>query len=74
MAPAESRTPLAQAKEPSFLPGNKVMLRSGGQGMTVIDVGQNTGLIWCSWAVSGVVMERAFTASALIRDPRSLSN
>lgn len=56
----------------AFAPGDNVMLSSGGPGMTVLDVGAHTGLVWCRWmGEGGDVREYAFPAQALRRDPRA---
>lgn len=59
------------------MPGDKVMLKSGGPSMTVIDVGASTDLVWCRWMrrgeqggkhVDGDVAENYFPPAALIPD------
>jgi uncharacterized protein YodC (DUF2158 family) len=41
--------------------GDRVMLRSGGPWMTVLDVGRDTGHVWCRWMTeAGVVTETTF--------------
>jgi uncharacterized protein YodC (DUF2158 family) len=59
----------------SWAPGKLVVLPSGGPGMTVVDVGRHTGLVWCRWiGVDGSVCEREFPAETLRSDPRSHLN
>jgi uncharacterized protein YodC (DUF2158 family) len=54
-----------------FAPGSHVMLRSGGAGMTVIDVGKHSGQVWCRWmGADGTVKDERFPADALQADPR----
>jgi uncharacterized protein YodC (DUF2158 family) len=55
----------------AFNPGDKVMLRSGGPGMTVVDVGRHTGRVVCCWlAGDGHLREACLPAEALRPDPR----
>jgi uncharacterized protein YodC (DUF2158 family) len=50
--------------------GDRVWLRSGGPPMTVLDIGRDTGQVWCRWMNdAGAVREGAFPAQALSLDP-----
>ena len=53
-------------KAGEFRAGDHAYLRSGGPAMTVLDVGRDTGTVWCRWMNdAGSVMERAFPAQSL---------
>jgi uncharacterized protein YodC (DUF2158 family) len=54
-----------------FKPGDRVVLRSGGPGMTVLDVGAFTGHVWCRWPVGqGAFDEASFHPDTITADPR----
>ena len=57
-------------KEGPFKPGDAVALASGGPGLTVIDVGRHSGLVFCRWAGPDGFMEGGIAPEALVRDPR----
>jgi uncharacterized protein YodC (DUF2158 family) len=48
----------------SVMPGNRVMLRSGGPEMTVYDVAEN-GDALCQWMAGGKLEKHAFTLACL---------
>jgi uncharacterized protein YodC (DUF2158 family) len=48
----------------SVMPGNKVMLRSGGPEMTVCDTLPN-GDAWCQWMADGVLHDAPFPLECL---------
>ena len=61
-----------EQKMPQPKPGDKVMLPSGGPGMTVLDVGAHTGYAWCRWIDgNGTIHEASFPPGTLVIDPRS---
>jgi uncharacterized protein YodC (DUF2158 family) len=48
--------------------GDIVFLRSGSPKLTVLDVGRDTGQVWCRWmSEGGVTAEGTFPAQALKR-------
>ena len=54
----------------SLRSGDRVTIRSGGPMMTVLDVGRDTGQVWCRWMTeAGVAMEGVFPAQTLWPDP-----
>jgi uncharacterized protein YodC (DUF2158 family) len=56
----------------SFRSGDRAWLKSGSPPLTVLDVGRETGLIWCRWmSDAGAVMEGTFTPQALKADHSS---
>jgi uncharacterized protein YodC (DUF2158 family) len=55
----------------AFKPGDKVMLPSGGPGMTVMDIGTHSGLVWCVWIDrDGITFKETFPSASLSLDPR----
>ena len=48
----------------SVMPGNRVMLRSGGPEMTVCDV-DGKGRAFCQWVVDGELRNHAFELECL---------
>ena len=64
---------MATASESPAAPlhsGDRVTIRSGGPMMTVLDVGRDTGQVWCRWMTEdGVAIEGVFPAQALWPDP-----
>jgi uncharacterized protein YodC (DUF2158 family) len=61
---------LANEPAPEIAPGVSVGLRSGGPVMTVLDVGRDTGLVWCLWiGADGARREAAFSPDVLTSNP-----
>jgi uncharacterized protein YodC (DUF2158 family) len=59
-----------EAAPREFKAGDLVNLRSGGPYMTVVDVGRETGQVWCRWAdQSGTIRETALTPAVLRHCP-----
>lgn len=55
-------------QEKTFSAGDRVTLKSGSPRMTVLDVGRDTGQVWCRWMnETGSIMEAAFPAPTLGR-------
>jgi len=53
-------------QEKNFSAGDRVSLKSGSPHMTVLDVGRDTGVVWCRWMNdAGTVMEATFPAPSL---------
>jgi uncharacterized protein YodC (DUF2158 family) len=53
-------------QETDFHSGDRVALKSGSPHMTVLDVGRDTGQVWCRWmSEAGTVMEGVFPAPAI---------
>ena len=44
---------MAEKAETHISLGDVVVLRSGGPPMTVIDIGKETGAVWCRWMGEG---------------------
>lgn len=55
-----------------FKPGLVVEMKSGGQPMTVLDIGRYTGLIWCRWIINDKVNEAPFFSDMIKVSSRGL--
>jgi uncharacterized protein YodC (DUF2158 family) len=63
---SEARTAVSE----TFCAGDKAWLRSGGPCMTVLDVGRDTGQVWCRWmSEAGTVIEQAFPIQTIQSKP-----
>src|SRR5262249_44887611 len=66
--------PAVQPAAAVYVPGTRIMLRSGGPGMVVADIGAHTGFVWCRWMSSdGEAREAAFPPGMLRTDPRDVT-
>lgn len=60
----ERRLMNADAKQ-EFEPGSVVALKSGGPRMTVLDIGKESGVVWCMWFQGHETYADTFVAAQL---------